>query len=359
MPSTKVNLKKIKRQKGYVYQIDYRINGKRIREVVGSDKQTALLKQATVQQDLILGKLRLPNQNRKQISLQALSEEFLSTKRGEVRSTSFKRYDDYLTPFVAFFKGFLPIQAEDARLVEHKHIREFIEYAQSGEVGWSKKTVNGAIKLYRAFFTYAVETTYCDQNPMNKVKEAKLAPGRRDFFSDDELERIWDAVDLHWRSCLEFTAHTGLRKGEMINLTWENVSLDPKDPNITVASSEEWSTKSGRSRTIPLNTRAVEILEAQKGKHATYVFTSRTNKKIHPDEPYHALKKALQKLGLKGDVHKLRHTFASKLRVMNTDIAAIQELLGHADLKTTMLYAHSTGKHLRSAVDKLASRENV
>ena len=357
MPSTKVNLKKIKRQKGYVYQIDYRINGKRIREVVGSDKQTAILKQATVQQDLILGKLNLPNAKRKRISLQALSEEFLSMKKGEVRSNSLKRYTDYLSPIVAFFQDFLPVQAADVRLIEHKHIREFLDSVQSREDGWSKKTLDGAIKLYRTFFTYALEAKYCDQNPMTKVKEAKLSsPGKRDFFSDDELEKIWQTVDPHWRPCLEFTVHTGLRKGEMINLTWDNVSADPKDPKVTVASSEDWSTKSGQSRVIPLNARAAEILKAQKGLHKTYVFTSRTGKKIHPDEPYHALKKALQELDLKGDVHKLRHTFGSKLAMLNVDLVAIKELLGHSDLQTTMLYTHSSGEHLRNAVDKLSSQ---
>ncbi|MGB6647679.1 MAG: site-specific integrase, partial [Bacteroidota bacterium] len=148
--------------------------------------------------------------------------------------------------------------------------------------------------------------------------------------------------------------HTGLRKGEMMNLTWQNASLDPKDPKIIVASSEDWTTKSGKSRTVPLNARAVEILVAQKGKHNTHVFTSRTNKKIHADEPYHALKKALQKLDLMGDVHKLRHTFVSQLAMKNVDIVAIKELVGHSDLKTTMLYTHSSGEHLRNAVEKLS-----
>ena len=357
MPSTKVNLKRIKRGKGYVYQIDYRLNGNRIREIVGSDKNTALLKQATVQQDLPLGKLNLPNPNRKRISLEALADEFLSTKKGEVRASSLKRYTDYLSPLVAFFKEFFPVQAADVSLIEHKHMREYLDSMQATEGGWSKKTLNGAIKLYRPFFTYALETKYCDQNPMTKVKEAKLpGPGKRDFFSDNELEKIWQTVIPHWRHCLEFMVHTGLRKGEMINLTWDNVSVDPKDPKVTMASSEDWSTKSGKSRVIPLNARAVDILKSQKGQHKTYVFTSRTGKKIHPDEPYNALKKALQKLDLKGDVHKLRHTFGSKLAMLNVDVVAIKELLGHSDLQTTMLYTHSSGEHLRNAVDKLSSQ---
>ena len=59
MASTSVNLTKIKRDKGTVYQIDYRINRKRIREVVGPDRRTAELKRATTAQALIEGKLGL------------------------------------------------------------------------------------------------------------------------------------------------------------------------------------------------------------------------------------------------------------------------------------------------------------
>jgi len=354
MPSTKVNLKKIKRAKGYVYQIDYRVNGKRIREVVGSDRSTALLKQATVQQDLLLGKLNLPNPDRKKISLEALAEEFLSMKKGEVRPTSLKRYDDYLSPFVVFFKNFLPVHAADVRLIENRHIREFLDFVQTRENGWSKKTLNGSIRLYRTFFTYALETRYCDQSPMTKVKEAKLPPGDRKPFSDDELEMIWQTVDPHWRPCLEFIAHTGLRKGEMINLVWENVNLNPKDPTITIAPREDWSPKSGKTLEIPLNPKALEIVEARKGHHKTYVFTSRTGKKIHPDEPYHALKAALEKLDLEGTVHTLRHTFCSRLGVLGVDLKTITELLGHSDLKTTMIYLHTNKDHLRKAVDKLS-----
>ena len=354
MPSTSVSLRRIKRNKGYVYQIDYRVNGKRIREVVGPDRRTAELKKATVQQDLLLGKLKLPNANRKALPLKTLIAEFLQSRKGHVRSPSLKRYSSYTSRLVEFFEDFLPIQAADVRLIERKHLQEFLTASEEGVNAWAKKTLNGAISFYRTVFSYAVENGHCDQNPMQKLQEFRLPTGgKRDFYSDEELAKLWATVDPHWRPCLEFIANTGLRKGEMINLTWGSVNLDPADPRITVESSEEWETKSGKSRVIPLNDRALQIILSVQGRHEKYVFTSKTNKRIHPDEPYHALKVALDKLGLEGDVHKLRHTTGSMLAMKGVSPFAIKDLLGHSDLKTTQIYTHTSPEHLRHAVKQL------
>ncbi|HTY24581.1 MAG TPA: site-specific integrase [Desulfomonilaceae bacterium] len=354
MPSTSVSLKRLKRGKGHVYQIDYRVNGRRIREVVGSDKRTAELKRATIQQDLILGKLNLPGPDRKTISLRSLTDQFLQSKKGEVRAASLQRYSNYASRLVEFFESYLPIQAGDVGLIERKHMREFIDSMQEGDDAWAKKTLNGAIKIFRTIFAFGMENKVCAENPMSKVKEFRLPEtGRKDFYSDQELDKIWETIEPHWRGCLEFIVNTGLRKGEMINLTWDDVSLDPVDPRITVASSEEWETKSGKSRIVPLNSRALEIIQSVKGNHPKYVFTSATNKKMHPDEPYHALKDALTKLGLEGDVHKLRHTTGSKLAMQGVDQFAIKDLLGHSDIKTTQIYTHTSSEHLRDAVKKL------
>ena len=354
MASTSVNLTKIKRRKGTVYQIDYRVNGRRKREVVGADRRTAELKRATTQQALIEGKLGLSKTNRKVSSLKNLADTFLAIKKREVSISSANRYSNYIDPLVVFFESFLPTQAADIRLIERKHMNEFIDDVLEGKSKWSRKTANGAIKFYRSLFTFGVEEKYCDESPMEKVKELKLpAQGRRDFYSDDELARIWSVIDSHWRNCLEFLALTGLRKAEMINLTWDRVVLDPSNPQITVTSSEDWETKTGNSRIVPLPERAVEILIEEKGKHSKYVFTGTTHTKILPDEPYHALKAALDQLGLKGDVHKLRHTYASKLTMCGVDITAVKDLLGHTDIKTTQIYAQVSTDHLKNAVAKL------
>jgi integrase len=131
--------------------------------------------------------------------------------------------------------------------------------------------------------------------------------GKADFFSDDELVAIWPNLESYWRDPLKFIALTGLRKAELINLHWENVNLTTGREQITIESYDDWETKTGNSRIIPLNTEAVEIIKRQEGKNPTYVFTNADCNKIHPDRIYQAMKKCLAELNLEGDVHKLRH----------------------------------------------------
>ena len=174
-----------------------------------------------------------------------------------------------------------------------------------------------------------------------------------EYFTEDELEKIWNELDEYWVDPLKFIVHTGLRKGEWINLKWENVKLDGDNPNITIESSGTWKTKTGESRVIPLNKIAVEIIKKQKGKNSEYVFTLKNGSKIHPDKPYHKLKTALKNLGLKGDIHKLRHTFASNLVMKGRPLYDVQKLLGHSDIQTTMIYAHLSPDYLKESVKTL------
>jgi integrase len=177
--------------------------------------------------------------------------------------------------------------------------------------------------------------------------------GRPDFYTEDELQAIWKNVDSHWVDALKFISLTGLRKAELINLRWENLDFTKGSEQMTIESCDDWETKTGKSRVIPLVGEALEIVERQRGKNPTYVFTSPEGKMVHPDRIYHALKQCLAELHIEGDVHKMRHTFASTLAMSGVHLLQIRDLLGHTDLKTTQIYAHVAPKHLRDAISKL------
>src|SRR5215813_350579 len=73
-----------------------------------------------------------------------------------------------------------------------------------------------------------------------------------------------------------------------------------------------------------------------------------------------AFKTACQKAGIKGlRFHDLRHTFASRLRAKGVDLVTIKELLGHADIRTTMRYAHTNLESKKSAISVLHSHKSV
>ena len=124
MASTSVNLTKIKRGKGTVYQIDYRINRKRIREVVGPDRRTAELKRATTQQALIEGKLGLNKTHRRVSSLKNLTNAFLAIKKREVSKSTAARYSNYLNPLVNFLETDFVVQ-QTTKGTGERVLREF------------------------------------------------------------------------------------------------------------------------------------------------------------------------------------------------------------------------------------------
>ncbi|HBG48809.1 MAG TPA: hypothetical protein DDW90_04775 [Cyanobacteria bacterium UBA9971] len=126
--------------------------------------------------------------------------------------------------------------------------------------------------------------------------------------------------------------HTGMRKGEILNLTWDCVNLERRYLRIL-------NSKSGKPRHIPINEKLANELN-RLSRHNNYVFAN-------PETglPYVDLKKAFKSVKDKAEItgfrfHDLRHTVATRMVANGTDLGVVMEILGHADIKTTMRYAH-------------------
>lgn len=161
MATPRVNLLRIKTRKGIVYQLDYRVNGKRFRPKVGSDKHAAELTRKKVESDILYGTYQLTSQNSKSISLGALIDEYLKSKKHHIRASSLKRYKNYFDRVSKFFAEFFPAAQADIRLIETSYLREFIDNAieagASEGHAWSRRTVNDSIKIIRSLFGFATD----------------------------------------------------------------------------------------------------------------------------------------------------------------------------------------------------------
>ncbi len=358
MAVPKVKLRDKKDKKGVTYFLDYTVNGKRHRPAVGTNKKTALEICQNVQAKLSLGQFDIYSHSEKTISLQEITQNFLSSKRNHIRASSLKRYQNYLDKFVEYMEQYFPAPALNVREIKTNYIDESFNYFLENEVTnkkkWEPKTVNGLRAILIQLFSYGIKQDYLSYNPAKETKTFREnGKNTVEFYSDEELQKIWNELDEYWVEPLKFIVHTGLRKGEWINLNWKNIKLTGENPSITIESSGSWQTKTGESRVIPLNKIALDIIKKQKGRNSEYVFTQKNRSKIHPDRPYHKLKTALKNLGLEGDIHKLRHTFASKLVMKGRPLYDVQRLLGHTDIKTTMIYAHLSPDYLKESVKEL------
>jgi integrase len=135
-------------------------------------------------------------------------------------------------------------------------------------------------------------------------------------------------------------------------LKWENVDLE--NNIITV---EHTNTKSKKTRKIPINTSLRKVLLEQrlKTKSSGYVFLS---SKGRPYKRHDSLKQAFtgacRRAGIRNlRFHDLRHTSATRMIETGATIVAVSRILGHADLKTTMRYAHPESS-LKDAVENIS-----
>ena len=141
--------------------------------------------------------------------------------------------------------------------------------------------------------------------------------------------------------------NTGLRRGELFGLTWENVDL--KNNTLTV---EGATSKRQTTRHVALNATAKAALKDWKPKHASgLVFPGRAGKFWTVKKSWAALLRRAEITGFRW--HDMRHDFASRLVMGGVDLYTVGELLGHDRVETTKRYAHLAPSHKAAAVGVL------
>ena len=144
-----------------------------------------------------------------------------------------------------------------------------------------------------------------------------------------------------------------MRKMEILSLKWSSVDLE--NNLITI---EHTNNKGKKTKRIPINSVLRTLLLEQKVKtqHTGYVFlNSEGTPYLREDSIKQVWLKALKEAGITGlRFHDLRHTSATRMIESDVSIVAVSKILGHADLKTTMRYAHPEDS-LKDAVEKLGN----
>jgi integrase len=219
----------------------------------------------------------------------------------------------------------------------------------------SAATANRYLALLSRLFSLAIQWGHLEKSPVRGIKKFKEAGPRHRSLSGEELSRFLDALDVEAgkgaADALKLLLMTGLRKKEVLSLPWEEVDLEQGSVRLL-------HTKSGRSRTVALNSLAHELLrkikqEAEPG--CPWVFPARVGAG-HMVDPRKPLARAMVRAGI-SDLrpHDLRRSFASLAVNAGVDIYQIKDLLGHSDVAVTQrAYAHLQQKTLRSASEVVA-----
>jgi integrase len=153
---------------------------------------------------------------------------------------------------------------------------------------------------------------------------------------------------------------TGIRRGEVCALNVSHISLD--DAIIVIRFSRSGSimksTKSQKPRVFSLSPQLTEALSAHvQGRGPDEpLFVSAEGKRLHPDNfGRRVLKPILEKLGLQGGFHAMRHGNATALDGLNTPLKVRQARLGHVNPETTLKYTHLVSEDDRRASAQLGA----
>lgn len=252
--------------------------------------------------------------------------------------------------------------------------------SEQRQKGRTPSTINHSVNSLKGALSRAVEWGLIDSHEMHKVKTIKADNIRVRYLNESEEKRLRHAIKLRdinaraaRRSANEhreirhrepfpslddvtfvdyveplilLAMNTGLRRGELLSLTWSDIYFTERYLQVRGGNA-----KSKQGRIIPLNNEAYNALFnwREQNQKATYVFEGKMGVPLtEVKKPWGMVTKIAEIEGF--NFHDLRHHFASKLVMAGVDLNTVRELLGHADLKMTLRYAHLAPEHKAAAV---------
>ena len=341
----------LKNSQDKIFYIDYYHNGRRIREKIGTSKtlaETTLRKRKVA---IAEGKY-LDKKKEVRIRFKDFAVEY--RKWAEVNNKSYKKSKAWIIErLVGYFEEKLLSEITSWHVEKYKAMRkEEILKRQNEKTSDIKQvsmaTLNRELACLQHMFSKGIEWGKVDSNPVSKVKFFKESNGRLRYLLPGEIILLIDCCPPQLKPIVITAVCTGLRKGEIVYLKWDDI--DFRNRVIYIG-----NTKNGEKREVPMNDYLTEALKSiRRNDKSPYVFCDEKGK------PYYGFHKsfatALKKAGIKDfRFHDLRHSFASNLVMEGIDLATVRELLGHKSIEMTLRYSHLSPNHKAKAVKVMDS----
>ena len=243
-------------------------------------------------------------------------------------------------------------------------LSDFVTYIHKAGLGsWSQSRVLSGVK---AFFKYLMIEQIIQRNPAELLEAPRLDRKLPEVLSEEEVEKMIDAVDLsnpqgeRNKAILETLYGCGLRVSELTGLKLSDLHL--RDDMITVTG------KGNKQRLIPIGASAkrqittyieqVRVLIKVDKKNENILFLSKNGLPLNREMIFMFVRKLAEKAGIRKKIspHTLRHCFATELLKGGADLRSVQEMLGHADIGTTQIYTHVDAARLKAIHKKYHPR---
>jgi integrase len=241
--------------------------------------------------------------------------------------------------------------------VGHIKVRQIKEYMQNRKKeGAAAATVNRERSALSKMFGILMQADYLDRNPVKETLPADGRDGQRDaYISLADFERIIEACSPWTRSIFQTLYYTGMRRGEALNLTWNQVNLPGR--MIVLGHAQ---TKERRGKRVPVHKLLVPILEEIKTRNSSDNDQIFLNDKGGP--PYGSSLTRVWRTAVKAcgfdprpTVHDLRHTWKTNAMRSGVHPAIADMIVGHGNRKKDIqsLYLSVSDADLLEAIDKM------
>ncbi len=351
----------------------YGTNGQRYGKVFETRKEAQRFA-SELQNRVCLGKADKPEK----ITLYQFRVEHEKVMKGQVAYATLDDQKRALKFFENFIGGLVLLSK-----IKPRHAEAFIAHRLSTVP--SVSTVNKDIRTLRSIFNLAIEPRgYLieGQNPFAKIKKRKTTEKPIRYVDIQEYSALMDAATkLWWKAFLSIAYGSGLRRNEVLHLTWVDVDLEQQRIEIRAkkAASEilEWDPKSRKNRVVPMSDETAQLLidlQVKSPEFHPYIFVSPERldriKRCRKAGKWNSRSEVVNNLGerfktirrhanvAKCTIHDLRRSAITNWAKV-LPIQVVQALAGHADITTTKKYylavrpedfvaASETLKHLLS-----------
>lgn len=242
------------------------------------------------------------------------------------------------------------------------HIRQLSAHHHRN--GLSPKSIALLLSACRSFFAYLVIQDKLSFNPAKGVRAPKSAKTLPKTVEIDQLAALLNGIDIgedigiRDRAIAELFYSSALRLAELVRLDLEDLDLKTATARITG--------KGNKTRIVPIGKKAIEAIKEwltvrgvwMLGKEFPALFVSQRKTRLSPRSIQKRMEYWGKFVGINGRIHphKFRHSCATHLLESSSDLRAVQELLGHANLSTTQIYTHLDFQQLAAVYDKAHPR---
>ena len=305
----------------WVYQ--YYVNGKRTRIYLGAFANKALVKYKKAELDILYGKKK--NVPAEKTPVHKILHDYFNilalrcSNKAHIHNTKtrIKRFIDQTN-------------IHYINQTTRQKIETFLHQRKLN--GKSDLTIKNELIAIKGLINFCVDNHYLITNPAKDIKVAREQKRPPVFFTEQQISELLEKIDNYpMRYMVYISLSTGVRPNELQAMEWQDWDFDRNILTIPKSKSRYW-------RTIPFNnalSNKIKEIARNKGKCFDYAT-------IPPRKQVLKLRK---ELSFDFNYYDLRHTYACQLLLNGMDIKTVQQLMGHREIKTTMIYLEALGMY--------------